>query len=1074
MASERACSRCGSAFDDSTPDGYCLSCLLREGLGESGEAKPAGGGQRFGNYELLEKIGQGGMGVVYRARQINLDRIVAVKLLPFSQFNNDEAVQRFQAEASAAAGLQHPNIVAIHDVGEHEGQHYFSMELIEGRTLAEIVREKPLPAKRAATYLKTVAEAVHYAHEHGILHRDLKPSNILIDSADQPRITDFGLAKRLTVDSDMTLTGQVLGSPNFMAPEQAEGRAHAIGPATEVYSIGAMLYHLLTRQPPFQADTLTTLLRQVIEAEPVSPRLLNPSIPRDLETICLKCLQKEPSRRYSTAQALADDLGRFLETKPILARPIGLTGKAGRWCRRKPALATAMGAVILVTALGILGILAQWRRAKAGELFALQNAYAADMNLTQHALEENNVGLALRLLNQYRPELSPRSTLKHQLSTNLRGFEWRYLWQLCQPDESVRLQPKSTPTGRAFISQNGRVMAVRTGNDRIEMWDLTTKRQVKELSAFASCTILGLSADGSFLAVRRNEAQTLEVWDLNSGKLRATLDHTDPPRSLAFSPDGNILAMFDNHRTNAIITVLEWAANRTLTNFTAPPPRHSAAGVVAFSPDGSRLAIGEDFGTIHILNWRTGDLVTMTTLAQAGEGVTALAFAPTAELLASASGYTGGTIRLWDANSGALRGQFTNRIDLVRELAFAPDGQTLASASTDRTIRIWSVAKLAQLHGWRDHAGEGSTLAFLPDSTTLASGCVGTVCFWDSTASNRPPAHTSLAISIGFESPSHQDAQKYARGNELDPGVVRRYGFAFRPGSRSFITSDPDGSLGIWDAKTMQRTERLPELGSNHWGVALSPDGHWLATGEDSGKITIWDWQTRHRVTSFDMPFEFLGYVRFSLSGRFLLASVTLNDHSGRLKIWRTDDWQQVTLRADQLPGMMTVNLSPDDRLLAIGYTSGAVKLWSFPGGRLEATFTSGLGYVSALPFSPDGRVLASANLDGVARLWDVSASRELAELPGHLGGVWSAAYSPDGRRLATGGSVTKDAVKLWDPATQRELLTLQGEGEYFIQVAFSPDGNTLKVTSIGGVTHLWRAPSWEEIEAAEKGNVIP
>ena len=234
MANKHACSRCGVSLDDSTPDGYCLSCLLREGLGEPGEAKPEGAGQRFGNYELLEKIGQGGMGVVYRARQINLDRIVAVKLLPFAQFSSAKAVQRFQAEASAAAGLQHPNIVAIHDVGAHEGQPYFSMDFIEGRTLAEVVREKPLPAKRAAAYLKTIAEAVHCAHQHGILHRDLKPSNILIDASDQPRITDFGLAKRLTQTTDLTLTGQVLGSPNFMAPEQAEGRTQAIGPATEV------------------------------------------------------------------------------------------------------------------------------------------------------------------------------------------------------------------------------------------------------------------------------------------------------------------------------------------------------------------------------------------------------------------------------------------------------------------------------------------------------------------------------------------------------------------------------------------------------------------------------------------------------------------------------------------------------------------------------------------------------------------------------------------------------------------------------------------------------------------------
>ncbi|MCL4855439.1 MAG: serine/threonine protein kinase, partial [Bryobacteraceae bacterium] len=215
------------------------------------------GAKIFGNYELLEKIGQGGMGVVYRARQINLGRLVAVKLLPFGQFSREDLVQRFRTEAAAAAALRHPNIVAIHDVGEHEGQQYFSMDLIAGHTLAEAVWDQPVSARRGAVYVKTIAEAVQYAHEHGVLHRDLKPSNVLIDESEQPHITDFGLAKRLSSPDggmeslELTFTGQVLGSPNFMSPEQAEGRPHAIGPAADIYSLGALLYHLLTRQPPF-------------------------------------------------------------------------------------------------------------------------------------------------------------------------------------------------------------------------------------------------------------------------------------------------------------------------------------------------------------------------------------------------------------------------------------------------------------------------------------------------------------------------------------------------------------------------------------------------------------------------------------------------------------------------------------------------------------------------------------------------------------------------------------------------------------------------------------------------------
>ena len=307
-------------------------------------------GRRFGDYELLEEIARGGMGVVYKTRQISLNRTVAVKMILAGQFASAADVQRFRAEAEAVARLQHPNIVAIHEIGERDGQPYFSMEYVEGQNLGEVVGRTPLPPRQAAKYMQTIAEAMHYAHQHGILHRDLKPSNVLIDQNGQPRITDFGLAKRIhsdsqlsTLNSQLTQSGQVLGSPNFMPPEQASGKRGQVGPHSDIYSMGAILYYLLSARPPFVAEELTETLQQVVNEEPPSPRLLNPGVPRDLETICLKCLSKDPERRYQTAQALAEELGRFLRDEPILARPIGATGKAWRWCRRNPKLATLAG-----------------------------------------------------------------------------------------------------------------------------------------------------------------------------------------------------------------------------------------------------------------------------------------------------------------------------------------------------------------------------------------------------------------------------------------------------------------------------------------------------------------------------------------------------------------------------------------------------------------------------------------------------------------------------------------------------------------------------------------------------------
>ena len=296
---------------------------LATGLRASNIAQPCQDLPRdFGEYELLEEIARGGMGIVYRARQRSLDRLVAVKRLLFGPDATPDSVKRFRGEAAVAASLQHSNIVTIHEVGVREGEHYLVMDLVDGPNLAKFVKDQPLPPRRAAGYLKTIAEAVHYAHERGILHRDLKPSNMLIDANDQPRVTDFGLAKRLDGDSSLTLSGHMLGSPSYMPPEQAGSTHHKVGRRSDVYSLGAMLYHTLAGRPPFVAESLTQTLNHVFNRDPVSPRLLNPAVPRDLETICLKCLEKDPSRRYPTALALADELGRFLRQETIHARPV--------------------------------------------------------------------------------------------------------------------------------------------------------------------------------------------------------------------------------------------------------------------------------------------------------------------------------------------------------------------------------------------------------------------------------------------------------------------------------------------------------------------------------------------------------------------------------------------------------------------------------------------------------------------------------------------------------------------------------------------------------------------------------
>ena len=305
----------------------------------------------FGEYELEEEIARGGMGVVFKARQVSLNRVVALKMILAGQLAGEEDVQRFYTEAEAAANLDHHGIVPIFEIGEHEGQHYFSMGYVEGESLAHRVANGALPPREAAELVRGICDAIAYAHSRGVIHRDLKPANILIGRDGQPKVTDFGLAKKTETDSNLTGTGQVLGTPAFMPPEQASGNVEAIGPLADVYSLGAVLFCLLTGQPPFQAPTAMDTLLQVLEQEPTAPRKMNQSIPADLETICLKCLEKQPENRFGSAQDVRDELDRYLNGEPIITRRLNVAEWCWRWAQRRPGAAAAMVIVVIVAAL---------------------------------------------------------------------------------------------------------------------------------------------------------------------------------------------------------------------------------------------------------------------------------------------------------------------------------------------------------------------------------------------------------------------------------------------------------------------------------------------------------------------------------------------------------------------------------------------------------------------------------------------------------------------------------------------------------------------------------------------------
>ncbi len=1129
----RTCPECGAELPAGTAAGQCPNCLLALGLvaaevqpgdqkTENRKQKSEDGGQRteggrqgteadnqpdangpplatrhsplvtpFGDYELLEEIGHGGMGVVYKARQKSLDRIVALKLLLFGPHALPESVKRFRAEAVATAALQHPNIVAIHEVGLCAGQHFLVMDFVAGPSLARLIGNQPLPAKRAAGYVKTIAEAIHYAHERGLLHRDLKPSNILIDANDQPRVTDFGLAKRLVGDSELTVSGQVLGSPNYMPPEQASGKRGTVSRRSDVYALGAILYHALTGRPPFVAEGLADTVQQVLNVEPVSPRVLNPRLPADLETVCVKCLEKEPGKRYATAQMLAEELGRFLEGKAVLARPVGRFAKVWRWCRRNPRLATATGAALLSLLIGLAGVGWQWRRAErlaqaevrqraraeAEGLLARRNAYAADMKDVQRALDDSDLGHALELLDRYRPQekFEVRSS---KLEVDLRGWEWRYLWARCRSDERVALCQYSNAVTALAFSPDGKWLAVRRGNGAVALWETVAKRSVAEMPGGGYYKALAFAPRGGLLAWGNEDPigqPVVSVRDLDARTPSAHFPLSEELVSVAFSPDTRAMATLAH---DGAVCVWDVKSQTVLTNFatatvnvraelfSAQPGSSqvdayfsSHYGCVLFSPDGQWLAVGEAKPRIRLLDRITGKETVIPVPASTG-GIVALAFSPDSKRLAAGCGFEDHQVYVWDLAVGAVA-RLAGHSGCIAGLAFSPDGQTLASVSTDQTLRLWDVARKVERRRFQGHRDEVWAVAWSPDGHDLVTGSKdGSVRYWDPTA-DPAPSHATLEERAWF------------------------WGPVFSPDCRSLLTvTRPRGSVVRWSVErepnTWRRVGELPWLGTNHTSVDLSRDGRWLALGDHYGNIQVWDYPGHRFVTNLVSPGRWIFCLMFSPSGKILHCGTSPSNPLAPKpnplapKLYAVDGWREIGLRGVNLDNLFEADLSPDERTLAIAYEDGTVAWWDLATGRRQALCRfSDAGRIQ-VAFSAVARVFAAGSLDGQIRVWDVATRRVRPVAHGRRDRLIDLALSSDGRRLVASGTSTNDLVKIWDVETGREVVTLPGGPGLFVHIGFSPDGNTLFATRLEGTTLLWRAPSWAEIETKEKERRVP
>jgi WD40 repeat protein/serine/threonine protein kinase len=1011
-------------------------------------------------YEILGVLGRGGMGVVYQARQVQLKRLVALKMIRAGDQAGDELLSRFATEAQAVARLQHPHIVQIYEVGEHHGRPFCALEFVSGGTLAARLAGTPQLPRSAAAVVRTLALAMDAAHRQGIVHRDLKPANILLAAADAPRledvvpkITDFGLAKRLDEDMGQTSTGAIMGTPAYMAPEQALGRKD-VGPAADVYALGAILYECLTGRPPFKAATTLETLEQVRTQEPVPPRLLQPKVPRDLETVCLKCLEKEQPRRYASATDLAEDLRRFLAGEPIVARPVASSERLLKWVRRRPAVAALVVALPVAALLLLVTVISGLYNR---ELTAAHRATAVALEKAETYLYFNRIGLAERAWWNNNPGRT--RALLVLCPEGRRGWEWHYLDRLTH-SELLTLTRHTNEVYSAAFSPDGSKLASGGRDGVVKVWDIGTGRELATLpSTTGEIYSVAFSPGGAFLAAADGtgaQGGEVTVWDLagafgpgGSGQPKALLHLCQ--RSIGencrvvWRPDSQALAvacgLLSGHPSQ--VKVFEMPSGQELRTLETT---HAAALAVAFGPDG-RLAtasgptnegVDKSPGVVQI--WEVESGKEIRRLQGHGGAVNDVAVSADGCLLASAG--EDKRIKLWDAATGVELATLRGHTAGILSLAFAPAGKRLAASDRQGAVKVWDVASAEEVCTYRGHTAEANSVAYDAAGRRLVSaGNDRSVRIWDATTSQE------------------------ARTLQGHTGSV--YGMALSADGRWLVSGSHDHTVLLWDLRSPGAPRTLGQLSEAVWCVAFSPDGRKVAAGGgdwqkrpeqevlEKGQITVWDVPSGKELFHLRAHIGLVWSVAFSPNSERLATAGGETHSPGEVKVWDAETGREVLTLPPQSHGVVQAVFSPDGRRLAGAIRlAGVVKVWDATTGEELLSLPHESEWPYGLAFSPDGRQMFTGSNEMAVKIWDAATGQLLDALPGHASDVVGLAVSPDGRRLASAS--IDQTVKVWDLATRQEVLTLKGHTDMVWSVAFSPDGNWIASSSEDGTVKLW------------------